>query len=222
MMVKTYARVSSLFDKGAIPAQKKDEVATQLAVAKEQYAMAQEGARTEDVQAAQGLANQAAGALSAANASKMQVDLAEQKYQEALAGLAEVDSLLADARIIAPKKGTVVELNCEPGELVSSGMPIATIGDLQNINLTLNVFESDLAGIQPGQEVAVHFTGTGDKIFAGTVKRISSKPHFATQRSTNNQEDDVLAYDVKVAVSQLGETTIYPGMTAYVQFAEKE
>lgn len=222
MMAKTYLRVASLFEKGAIPAQKKDEVATQLAVAKEQYDMAQEGARSQDIQAAQGLANQAAGALSAANASKIQVQLAEEKYQEALAGLAEINSLLDDTRIIAPKKGTVVELNCEQGELVSSGMPIATIGDLQNINVKLNVFESDLDGIQLGQKVTVRFNGSGDQIFAGRVKRISSKPHFATQRATNDQEEDILAYEVKVVVGQLSGVNVYPGMTAYVLFAEND
>jgi HlyD family secretion protein len=106
MMEKTYARVLKLYDKGAIPAQKKDEVETQLKVAKEQYSMALEGARQEDVEAAQGLAIQAAGALSAAYASKLQVHLAEQKYQEALAGLDEVNSLIADTKIIAPMSGT--------------------------------------------------------------------------------------------------------------------
>ena len=80
MMEKTYARVLKLYEKGAIPAQKKDEVETQLKVAKEQYSMAVEGARQEDVEAAQGLANQAAGALSAANASKLQVELARLSY----------------------------------------------------------------------------------------------------------------------------------------------
>ncbi|MEL7564761.1 MAG: HlyD family efflux transporter periplasmic adaptor subunit [Dehalobacterium sp.] len=222
MMEKTNDRVKKLYDKGAISAQKKDEVETQLKVAKEQYSMAQEGAREQDVEAAQGLANQAAGALSAATASKLQVQLAEEKYQEALAGLAEVNSLIADTKIIAPKSGTIVELNCEKGELVSSGMPIATIADLKEINLLINVYETDLAQVYIGQKADVRFIGTGNHIFPGTVKRISSKPRFATEKATNNQEDDVLAYEVKVAVPDLGEVQIYPGMSAYVQFTREK
>lgn len=218
MMEKTYERVEKLYDKGAIPAQKKDEAETQLKVAKEQYSMALEGARKEDVEAAQGLANQAAGALNAANASKLQVQLAEQKYQEALAGLEEVNSLINDTKITAPKSGTVVELNCEIGELVSSGMPIATVADLKDIFLNLNVYESDLSQVHIGQKAQVRFNGMADQTFSGTVKRISSKPNFATQKATNNQEDDILAYEVKVEVINLGQVQVYPGMTAYVQF----
>ncbi|ATW25962.1 HlyD family secretion protein [Candidatus Formimonas warabiya] len=222
MMQKTYERVQKLYEKGAIPAQKKDEVETQLKVAEQQYSLAQEGAREQDVESAQGLANQAAGALSAANASRLQVQLAEQKYQEALAGLAEVNSLLQDTKIVAPKSGTVVELNCEEGELVSTGMPIATVADLTKIELNLSVYESDLARVALGQKVQVRFAATGDKIFAGTVKRISPKPHFATQRATNNEEDDVLAYEVKVTLENSNNVKVYPGMTAYVQFPSRE
>jgi HlyD family secretion protein len=222
MMEKTYERVKKLYDKGAIPAQKKDEVETQLKVAKEQYSMALEGARKEDVEAAQGLANQAAGALSAANASKLQVQLAEQKYQEALAGLEEINSLINDTKIVAPMSGTAVELNCEKGELVSTGMPIAVIADLKKVNLNLNVYESDISQVHIGKKVQVRFTGLGDQTFAGIVKRISAKPSFATQKATNNNEDDILAYEVKVVVDDLGEAKVYPGMTAYVQFIRND
>ncbi len=222
MMEKTYERVKKLYDKGALPAQKKDEVETQLKVAEQQYSMAKEGARKQDIEAAQGLTNQAAGAVSAANAGKLQVQLAEQKYQEALGGLEEVNSLIADTKIIAPKDGTVVELNCEQGELVSTGMPIATIADLKKVEIKLNVYESDLSKISLGQKVEVRFTETGNRTFAGTVKRISSKPHFAAERATNNEEDDVLAYEVKILVTNLGDAKVYPGMTAYVQFSRQK
>lgn len=220
MMEKTYERVQKLYEKGAIAAQKKDEVETQLKVAKEQYSLAQEGAREQDIEAAQGLVNQAEGALSAANASKMQVQLAEQKYREALAGLDEVNSLLADCKIIAPKAGTIVELNCKEGELVSTGMPIATVADLKHPEINIHVYESDLSQVQIRQKVKVKFTATGEQVFDGTVTRISAKPHFATQRATNNQEDDILAYQVKVDVDNLSGAPIYPGMTAYVQFSK--
>ncbi|MGI6066226.1 MAG: HlyD family secretion protein [Bacillota bacterium] len=221
MMEKTYQRVKNLHEKGAIPTQKKDEVETQLKVAKEQYSLAQEGARTQDIAAAQGLASQAAGALSAANAGKMQVQLAEEKYQEALAGLEEINSLINDTKIIAPKNGTVVELNCQEGELVSTGMPLAVIADLANPTIKLSIFETDLSQITIGQKVKIRFNSTGDKTFDGTVKRISAKPHFAAQSATNNEEDDILAYEVKVDLGDLGGEQVYPGMTAYVQFTAR-
>ncbi|MGI6713149.1 MAG: HlyD family secretion protein [Bacillota bacterium] len=222
MMQKTYERVKNLYEKGAVTIQKKDEVETQLKVAEEQYSIAKEGARKQDIEAAQGMVNQARGALNAANAGWMQVQIAEQKYREALAGLDEVKSLIADTRITAPQNGTITALNCEAGELVSTGMPIATIADLKNLTVKLNVYESDLPKIKLGQNVQVRFAGTGDKIFQGEVKKISSKPHFATQRASNNKEEDVLSYEVKVKINLQNEERIYPGMTSFVQFASKK
>ncbi|MCR6545368.1 HlyD family secretion protein [Dehalobacterium formicoaceticum] len=221
MMEKTYERVEKLYEKGAIAAQKKDEAETQLKIAQEQYSLAQEGARTQDRDAAQGLVDQAAGALNAANAGQMQVQVAEQKYQEALAGLEEINSLIADTKILAPQRGTVTMLNCKEGELVSTGMIIATVADLKNISMLLNVYESDLSQVSLGQEVQVRFNALGDQIFPGTVKHIDLKPNFAAQKAANNQEDDVLAYQVKVVLTDLGEEQIYPGMTAYAQFIRK-
>lgn len=220
MMQKTYERVEKLYEKGAIAAQKKDEAEAQLKIAEQTYSLAQEGAQKQDITAAEGLVDKASGALIAANASKMQIQLAEQQYQEALAGLAEIESLIADTKIIAPKDGTVVEVNCAESELVSTGMPIVTIADLSNLELSLQVLESDLTQVKLGQKVRVKFIGTGEQLFEGTIKRISSKPGFATQKATNNQDSDVLAYEVKVEMENLENVEVYPGMTAYVQIAQ--
>ncbi|MDS1029662.1 efflux RND transporter periplasmic adaptor subunit [Bacillota bacterium LX-D] len=220
VMLKTYNRVQELYAKGAVSAQKKDEVEAQLKIAEEKYSLAKEGAQKEDIEAAKGLVDQAQGAVTAANTSKLQVQLAQQKYEEALGGLQEIQSLLADTKIIAPKNGTLTELNCETGELVSTGMPIATIADLKNIKVNLQVLESDLSKIKIGQKVKVRFASTGNKVFPGVVHKIAAKPDFATKKAVNNQSSDILAYEVKVVVTDLHESSIYPGMTAYVQFAK--
>ncbi|WP_227762422.1 HlyD family secretion protein [Zhaonella formicivorans] len=221
MMQKTYERVTKLYEKGAVSQQKKDEAEAQLKIAEQKYSLAKEGAEQEDIEAAAGLVDKAQGALAAANAGKLQVQLARQKYEEAKAGLAEVESLLADTRVLAPKSGTITELNSKEGELVSTGMPIATIADLKHLELNLKVLETDLGQVGLGQKVNVKFAGTGNKVFKGTVKKIGAKPDFATKKALNNQESDILAYEVKVVVDNLEGARIYPGMTAYVQFPKQ-
>jgi HlyD family secretion protein len=69
-------------------------------------------------------------------------------------------------------------------------------------NLNLNVYESDISQVHIGQEVqGAFYMVYRDQTFAGIVKRISSKPSFATKKATSNNEDDVLAYEVKVVVT---------------------
>jgi HlyD family secretion protein len=208
LMQKTYDRVEKLFEKGAVSAQKKDEVATQLEVAKQQLSLAQEGARSEDKSGAQALVAQA---LSMKEAAKG-------KVEQAQAGLQEVQAYLKDTVIVSPIPGAITIINADEGELVSSGMSIATVTDLNNSWVEVKVKETDLEKITVGQKVDVKLSSFPEKVFQGKVVRMSQKPDFATKRSTNdNGEFDILSYGVKVELDNK-DKILRPGMTAFVQF----
>ena len=100
---KSYDRVKGLYEKGVVSAQQFDEVDAKYkaaqadcAAAEQQYLMAKEGARSEDIAAASALVNQAGGAV------------------------AEVQSYLDDSYIIAPCDGEVVEVYAKLGDLVGT------------------------------------------------------------------------------------------------------
>lgn len=80
LYVKTYERAKNLCDKGAIPAQKLDEIKTQLDVASQTLSMAKEGARVEDKSGARALLAQAIAGVQAA----------QSRYDQAVAALQEV------------------------------------------------------------------------------------------------------------------------------------
>ncbi|MBB6217110.1 HlyD family secretion protein [Anaerosolibacter carboniphilus] len=208
LMQKTYDRVEKLFEKGAVSAQKKDEVATQLEVAKQQLSLAQEGARTEDKSGAQALVAQA---LSMREAAKG-------KLEQAQAGLQEVQAYLKDTVIVSPISGTITIINADEGELVSSGMSIATVTDLNNTWVEVKIKETDLEKITVDQKVDVKLSSFPEKGFEGKVVRMNQKPDFATKRSTNdNGEFDILSYGVKIELDNK-DKVLRPGMTAFVQF----
>lgn len=191
---KTYQRIKTLYEQEAVSANTYDQAYAQYSAAKEVYNMAEQGARTEDKAAAEALVAQAEAAT------------------------AEVQSYLDDTVIKASMDGTVTALNVNVGELVSSGMPLATLTSKAEPYVELNVEETDLGKVQMGAEVEITIAAYEKEIFHGTVVNIDQKPDFATKRATNNNgEFDVLSYGVKIELLDV-DKDIYPGMTAMVNF----
>lgn len=195
---KTYDRMKTLLDQEAISQAAFDQVEAQYIAAKETYNMAVEGARSEDVAAADSQVAQAQGAI------------------------AEVNSYLNDAQIKAPADGTITSVNVNQGELISTGMPLATLTTKDEPWIEVNVKETDLDKVQEGQQVTVTFPAYPDKNYEGVVTVINKKPDFATKRATNENGDfDILSYGVKITVTGI-DKSLYSGMTAMVDFGRNE
>ncbi|QHI73946.1 HlyD family efflux transporter periplasmic adaptor subunit [Aminipila terrae] len=195
---KTYNRMKTLLDQEAISQATFDQVEAQYIAAKETYDMAVQGARSEDVAAADSQVAQANGAI------------------------AEVNSYLDDAQIKAPVDGTITSVNVEQGELISTGMPLATLTTKDEPWIEVNIKETDLNKVQKGQKVKVTFPAYKDKEWEGTVTVVNKKPDFATKKATNENGDfDVLSYGVKISLSGM-DKELYSGMTAMVNFGRNE
>lgn len=194
---KTYDRVKTLYEQGAIPANTYDETYAKYTAAQETYNMALEGARSEDISAASALVTQAEGAL------------------------AEVNSYLADCVIKAPADGTVTSINIEQGELVSTGMALATMSGNGTPWVEVSVPETLLSHVSVGSSVPVALPAYQGKEFTGKISKVGQKPDFATKRATaNNGDFDVLSYTVTVTLDSI-DANVYSGMTALVDFSEK-
>ena len=189
---KTYNKIKTLYDQEAVSANTYDQAYAQYSAAKEVYEMAAQGARTEDKAAAEAL------------------------VQQAKAATAEVQSYLDDAVIKASMDGVVTALNVDEGELVSSGMPLATLTSKENPYVEINVKETDLGNIHVGDEVDLTIAAYSEEVFKGKIVNVNQKPDFATKRATNNNGDfDVLSYGVKIEFIDI-DKDIYPGMTVMV------
>ena len=209
---KTYNRVKSLYESGACSQATFDEASTQYEVYMQQYEMAKQGARSEDKTTANATVEQAESAVEAAKGSLL----------EARGGLDEVNSYLNDTIIKAPIDGTIASINMEVGELVSTGLALATISNLNEPWVEVNVKETDLSMVKLGQEVTITLLSYLKQHFKGKIVRVNEKPDFATKRATNNNGDfDVLSYGVKIEL-QNEDKTIYAGMTAIVDFGKRD
>jgi multidrug efflux pump subunit AcrA (membrane-fusion protein) len=71
--------------------------------------------------------------------------------------------------------GKVYALYKEPGEIVNTMEPLASIGSVNNFVIDMLVDEVDIVRIKIGQDVLIHLDAYNGKIFKGNVSKIYPK-----------------------------------------------
>ncbi|MEA4987449.1 MAG: efflux RND transporter periplasmic adaptor subunit [Anaerovorax sp.] len=199
-----FNRISALYSNGAVSKSDYDSVATQYEIIGQKYQAAKKGAQNEDKEAAAAA-----------------VDTLEGQLEAAKSALAEVETYLQKTEIIAPCDGVITALNVEQGELVSTGLPVATITSEADPYITCQVSEQQLSHVKQNQQVTVTFPAYKDEVFHGTVTEINKSADFAVKRATNaNGSYDVIAFSVTVEPNDVTEE-LYSGMTVFVDFSGK-
>lgn len=199
---KTYERVKNLYDQGVLPAQKLDEATANLQAmqateraAKAQYEMVQDGARSEEKEAAAAQVRQAQGAVS------------------------EVESYLSDAMVYSPVTGEISTIIAEAGELVGSGYPVVAILDMSDLWVTFNIREDLLPRIKMGTRMTGYVPAL-DKEVEFEVTYIAPQADFATWSATRTQG----SFDIRTFAIKAKPTTdvenIRPGMSVLVNWKE--
>ena len=155
---KSYERVNNLYNDKVLPAQKKDEVYTQMVAlqkqadaAKSQYEMAKNGARVEDKTAAQALVAQAQGVITEVNAYK------------------------DGAKVFAPADAEIQTIIPNEGEIVNAGYPVMNLIDSSDEWVVFNIREDKMADFKIGTKR--YCTGS-----CQPRNRNGSKTHSSTSR----------------------------------------
>jgi len=194
---KSFDRVHRLFDKGVVPAQKRDEAEAQYKAAvatsnaaKSQYSMALNGAEREDKEAALALVDRAKGAVN------------------------EVKSYMNETTLVSPLDGEITEIYPKRGELVGSGAPIMSIVDLNDMWFTFNVREDLLGGLKMGKTFKVKVPALNNKLVEVKVNYIKALASYATWKATKTTgQFDVKTFEVR-ARPTVKVADLRPGMTA--------
>ena len=127
---------------------------------------------------------------------------------------------LEKLRIRAPIDGTVLQININPGELVTPQalQPLLLVANLSTLNVRAELDERDLSDVKVGQRAQVRASAFGDREFAGTV--VSIAPLVEASRLSGRgagQRADVDAIEVVVKLMQPGPLTA--GMKVDVYFS---
>ena len=195
---KSYVRVKNLYEKGVVPRQQYDEalanyeamVATANS-AKAEYDLVVEGATSE------------------------QREAVAAKVREAQAAVREVDSYLSDARVYAPISGHVSSIVSEPGELISSGYPVVTLLDLEELWVTFNIRESDMHALKLGDTFKGYIPALDVSVDL-EVYYISAEADFATWSATRARGGfDIRTFEVRARPLN-DDSGLLPGMSVVI------
>lgn len=201
---KTYERMQSLYKKGVVSEQKRDEaeaaykamVATESA-AKSQYEMAKAGAQAEDKAAAAAMVAAAQGSV------------------------AEVESILSDSYLTAPTDGEISDIFPNVGELVSLGAPIMNVLKLDDMWVSFNVREDLLENLTMGAEVQAIIPALENKEVTLKVFYIRDMGSYAVWRATKvTGQYDAKTFQVK-ARSVEPVDNLRPGMSVLLKRDKK-
>lgn len=198
---KSFRRIQNLFDKGVVPAQKRDEVETQFKAAKytaeaakSVYMMAKKGARNEDKLAAGAMVNQASGVVS------------------------EVSSYLDETHLKSPINGEVASVIAERGELIGTGYPVITLVDLSDVWVTFNLREDLLAKIKKGKVFTGVIPALGNKEVQFKVTYMAVQGAYATWTATKTSGDfDRKTFEIKAKPTNQN-VGLRPGMSVLVDW----
>lgn len=196
---KDFERAETLYTNGAISASRFDAAKSayntrlgQLASARQQQSLVEEGPRKEDIKAA------------------------ELRVKQLTALLANTEEKLSDTRLYAPISGVVFRKNVELGEIVQPGAAVFTVGDLDDPWVKVYVKEDRLGLVKLGQKARITVDTYKDKFYDGTVTFISSDAEFTPKNVQTEEERVKLVFGVKVTVKNENQE-LKPGMPADVR-----
>jgi HlyD family secretion protein len=147
--------------------------------------------------------------------AKLRYTNAVHQADQAKYGLDKATDDLSKTTIVAPMDGTITRLKSQLGERVlgtsfNMGTEIMTIADLDNMEARVDIGESDVVLIQPGQKARLEVDAFKDKKFTGTVTEIAnSSKTFGMGGGSQSQE--ATKFEVKIRIAE--KEPFRPGMT---------
>jgi membrane fusion protein (multidrug efflux system) len=201
--------------------------ASQLQASKDKLAAVIKDAETKKAAllSAQARIAQAQAGIGQAKATQQQVPVRVADASSAVASIAQAHANLETAKldlgyttIVAPVDGVVTRKSVEVGQVVQQGQGLLMLVPLQNVWVTANFKETQLADVRDGQRAEVQadlsgktYPGHVDSLAAATGTRMSLMP---PENATGNYVKVVQRIPVKIVLDPIpgGNQVLRPGM----------
>ena len=176
---------------------------------------AQVDAAQAQVEAAEAAVEVARAGLDAlrAGAAAEQVAVARAQVRQAEAALKTLQVQLEKMTLKAPRDGLVVERLVHVGEMAAPGAPLLKIADLDQVELTIYIPETEVGRVGVGQRVEVTVDSYPERTFAGQVVFIASQAEFTPKNVQTKEERVNMVFAVKARIPN-PDHALKPGMPA--------
>ncbi|MBN1219939.1 MAG: efflux RND transporter periplasmic adaptor subunit [Anaerolineae bacterium] len=139
-------------------------------------------------------------------ASESELQTAKINVAEAQLDLEEAQEDLARARLLSPIDGTVLAVDVEEGQKVTSdSLNAVTLTDLTELELNVIVAEVDIPKVRVDQRVEISLDALPGRTFNGTVSQIVP---------VSESDSGVVNYPVTIRLDEENLEGVLPGMTA--------
>jgi RND family efflux transporter MFP subunit len=142
-------------------------------------------------------------------ATHQQLEQVKLKYENAVNQVARSQEQLEHTHILAPVDGYISSRGIELGSFITPGMPLMTIAEQSRLLFVVQVAESSLEQIHPGQKVQVFPSSFPDECLQGVVHEVAVSSSISGR------------YPVSVKVDN-ASCSLKPGMTGQARFSFQE
>jgi HlyD family secretion protein len=142
---------------------------------------------------------------------------AQAAVAQAEAALKGIDVQSERLAVIAAVDGSLLARNVQPGEVIQPGTTAMTIGELEDLTVTVYISQERYGQINLGDQAVLTADSFPGETFDAIVVRIADRAEF-TPRNVQTQEDRrTIVFAVELAIDdQSGK--LKPGMPADVEF----
>ena len=155
-----------------------------------------------------------------AKVAESNVSQAEAGLKQAQAALSVIDVQLEKTIVKAPVDGIILARNIEMGETIAPNAVVLTVGQLENVNLTVYIPETEYGKVKLNEKVSIQVDSFPDETFTGTVVYISDQAEFTPRNVQTIEGRRTTVYAIKIDVPN-PDLKLKPGMPADVTFEEK-
>lgn len=142
-------------------------------------------------------------------ATQEKVNEVRQNYSDAVNQVSQVKKQISDAAIKAPTSGIIAEKPVEQGVFANTGTQIATIVNLAEAKVQINLTEAEVYQVKQGQQVKITTDVYPGQVFNGKITFISP------------QADDTHNYRVEILAENKGSSLLRSGTFVYADFSRK-
>ncbi len=183
----------------------------ELAIQVDQAEAAYHGAEAQVAQAQAALDRLREGA------TQEQIEIAQAQVRQAEAALDRLMAQREKFTLRAPRAGLIVARPAHPGEVVTPGMPLLKIADLDQVTLTVYVPEDRIGHVRLGDEVSVSVDSFPNQSFTGRVTYIADRAEFTPRNIQTPEERVQMVFAVKITLPN-PDHKLKPGMPADADF----
>ena len=141
------------------------------------------------------------------------IDQARATLEQAQQALGLAETRMKYATLFSPISGMVLSENVQPGEYVSPGTPVISLGDLSRVYLRAYINETDLGRVKVGQKVRLTTDTFQGKKYEGEISFIAPQAEFTPKNIQTQKERVKLVYRIKVDIPN-PNMELKPGMPA--------